>query len=220
MKKTYVYVDGFNLYYRALKGTSHKWLDILALVRGLLDADNDIQGLRYFTAPVSGKLDPQQPVRQNQYLRALGTLPCVTVHLGNFLTKEKVRPLVKPLADGTTHVKIWNTEEKGSDVNLATYLVHDAWRGLYDVAVVLSQDTDLCEPLRIVRDEIGKDVGLIWLDGTQPGKMGKVSTFVRHVTTSRLAAAQFPPTIQAKKGKLIRCPAEWMPSASSSSGTI
>lgn len=46
VKKTYVYVDGFNLYYRALKGTPHKWLDILALVRGLLDPDNDIRQIR------------------------------------------------------------------------------------------------------------------------------------------------------------------------------
>lgn len=93
VKRTFVYVDGFNLYYRALKGTPHKWLDILALVRNLLDADNDIQKIRYFTAPVSGKLDPGQPVRQDTYLRALRTLPCVEVHFGNFLTKQKVRPL-------------------------------------------------------------------------------------------------------------------------------
>ena len=211
MKRTYVYVDGFNLYYRALKGTPHKWLDILALLRGLLDPDNDVLKIRYFTAPISGKLDPGQPARQEAYLRALRTLPCVEVHFGNFLTKPKVRPLVQPLADGTTHVRIWNTEEKGSDVNLATYLVHDAWRDLYDVAVVLSQDTDLVTPVRITRDEIGKTVGLVWLDGTQPGKLGGVASFVRHVTPNRLAAAQFPPVLQGRNGKAIQRPATWAP---------
>lgn len=118
--------------------------------------------------------------------------------------------LVQPLADGTTHVKVWNTEEKGSDVNLATYLVHDAWRGLYDVAVVLSQDTDLCEPLRIVRDEVSKPVGLVWLDSTQPGKLGAAASFVRHVTPSRLAAAQFAPVLVGRNGKPIKRPAEWI----------
>lgn len=209
VKRTYVYVDGFNLYYRALKGTPHKWLDILALVQGLLDSDNHILKIRYFTARVSGKVDPGQPVRQETYIRALETLTCVEVHYGNFLTKQKIRPLVHPLADGTTHVKVWNTEEKGSDVNLATHLVHDAWRGAYDVAVVLSQDTDLCEPLRIVRDELAKPVGLIWLDGTQPGKLGNMVSFVRHVTAARLAAAQFPPTVRGRKGRAIVCPSEW-----------
>jgi len=69
VKCTYVYVDGFNLYYRALKRTKYKWLNIATLVKGLLDSDNDIQCIRYFTAPVSGKHDPGQPVRQQRYLQ-------------------------------------------------------------------------------------------------------------------------------------------------------
>ena len=54
MKRTYVYVDGFNLYYRALKNTKYQWLNLEALVKGLLDHDNDIRCIRCFTAPVSG----------------------------------------------------------------------------------------------------------------------------------------------------------------------
>ncbi|HVH69249.1 MAG TPA: hypothetical protein VM716_15380 [Gemmatimonadales bacterium] len=34
--KTYVYVDGFNLYYGAVKGTPFKWLDIRQLCQLLL----------------------------------------------------------------------------------------------------------------------------------------------------------------------------------------
>ena len=66
VKRTYVYVDGFNLYYRALRKTKFKWLDLEALVRGLLDADNSVDRSRYFTAPVSGKFDPGVPVRQQR----------------------------------------------------------------------------------------------------------------------------------------------------------
>jgi uncharacterized LabA/DUF88 family protein len=210
LKRTYVYVDGFNLYYRALRGTRYKWLDLQALVAALLDPDNEIQLIRYFTAPVSGKLDPSQPIRQQRYLQALRTLPNVTIHLGNFLTKPKIRPLVKPVPGGPTHVQIYNTEEKGSDVNLATYLIHDAWRNLFDVAVVLSQDTDLVEPVRIVRDEIKKDIGVVCLDGGKPGKLAAYGSFIRHITPSRLAAAQFPETIQfGKKGKSVTRPVEW-----------
>ena len=68
--------------------------------------------------------------------------------------------------------------------------------------------------------QIGKDVGLIWLDGTQPGKMGKVASFVRHITPSRLGAAQFPNPVQGRKGKVIHCPAEWMPAAGGASGAV
>lgn len=210
MKRTYVYVDGFNLYYRALRGTPYKWLNLEALTKGLLDPDNDIQRIRYFTAPVSGKLDPGQPIRQQRYLQALSTIPSVTIHQGNFLTKPKMRPLVHPQPSGPTHVEIYNTEEKGSDVNLATYLIHDAWRDLFDVAVVLSQDTDLVEPVRIVRDEIKKAIGVVCLDGLAPGKLAKHGSFIRHITHGRLAAAQFPETITfGRKGKTATRPPEW-----------
>ncbi len=210
VKRTYVYVDGFNLYYRALRKTKFKWLDLEALVRGLLDADNEIARIRYFTAPVSGKFDPGVPVRQQRYLQALRTLPSVSIHEGNFLTAPKMRPLVNPSEGGPTHVEIWNTEEKGSDVNLATYLIHDAWRDLFDVAVVLSQDTDLNEPVRIVRDEINKPIGVIILDGKAPGKLAKYGSFIRHITPADLAASQFLDIVPfGQRGKVVQRPVEW-----------
>jgi hypothetical protein len=121
-----------------------------------------------------------------------------------------MRPLVNPTPGGPTHVEIWNTEEKGSDVNLATYLIHDAWRNLFDVAVVLSQDTDLVEPVRIVRDEIGKDIGVVWLDGQRPGKLANYGSFTRQLTESRLATAQFPDQMEVgKKRKIVQRPNSW-----------
>ena len=36
MKKVIAYIDGFNLYYRALKDTKYKWLDPEALVKNLM----------------------------------------------------------------------------------------------------------------------------------------------------------------------------------------
>jgi hypothetical protein len=210
MKRTYIYVDGFNLYYRALRKTRFKWLNIEALVQGLLDTDNVIEKIRYFTAPVSGKLDPGQPIRQQRYLDALRTLPTITIHHGNFLTTRKIRPLVNPIPGGPSHAEIWNTEEKGSDVNLATYLIHDAWRNLFDVAIILSQDTDLKEPVRIVKEEIGKSVGVVCLDGRAAGSLARQGTFIRHITPSRLAAAQFPDTLTfGKRGKQVTRPLEW-----------
>jgi hypothetical protein len=204
-------VDGFNLYYRALKqNPQYKWLNLRLLAQRLLDSDNQIDGIRYFTAPVSGRRDPDQPIRQQQYLQALSTLPSVTVHLGNFLMTPRLRPLVNPVDGGPTHVEIWNSEEKGSDVNLAAYLIHDAWRGLFDVALVLSQDTDLNEPVRIVHDEIGKSIGVVVLDGKAPGKLAKYGNFVRHITHADLAAAQFPNTVAfGKKGKTVTRPSTW-----------
>jgi hypothetical protein len=207
--RTYVYVDGFNLYYRALRGTPYKWLNLDTLASGLLDPQNRIEKIRYFTAPVGGKLDPDQPIRQQRYIRALSSLPHLTVHFGSFLTTNKIRPLASPLPGGPTHVEIINSEEKGSDVNLASFLIHDACLDRFDVALVFSQDTDLLEPVRIVLADHAKPVGVVVLDGKQPGRLAKSASFKRDVTHTRLKAAQFPDTISLASGKSVTRPPSW-----------
>ena len=52
--RTVVYIDGFNLYYRALKGTRHKWLDIVALSRAALPSTCNVIRVNYYTARVWG----------------------------------------------------------------------------------------------------------------------------------------------------------------------
>lgn len=46
-----VYVDGFNLYYGAVKGTPHRWLDLGKLFKFLLPRDHIVR-IRYFTGPI------------------------------------------------------------------------------------------------------------------------------------------------------------------------
>lgn len=54
MSRTNVYIDGFNLFYGALKGSPYKWLDLEALCHQLLPKDS-IHRIRYFTAKVSAR---------------------------------------------------------------------------------------------------------------------------------------------------------------------
>ena len=49
-------------------------------------------------------------------------------------------------------------EEKGSDVNLTADLLNDAWRGQFDSAVVISDDTDLVAPVRMVTEGLKRPV--------------------------------------------------------------
>ncbi len=93
--KTNVYVDGFNLYYGCLKNTPYRWLDIAELCRLMLPKDH-INQIKYFTALVSARpTDPDQPVRQQTYLRALRTIPNFTLVYGSFLMgKSKQRRIV------------------------------------------------------------------------------------------------------------------------------
>jgi hypothetical protein len=204
-----VYVDGFNLYYGALKNTRYKWLDLDALFRRILPG-YDIQRIRYFSARVSGRAgNPQAPSRQGIYLRALRTLPNVTIHLGHFLTSEVSMPLAYPPATGPRTVKVIKTEEKGSDVNLATYLLVDAMRGDCDVAAVVSNDSDLCEPIRIVQQELGVPVGLL-NPHPRPSQtlLSLKPAFVRPIRSGPLSASQFPAVMTDAKGKFTR-PSAW-----------
>ena len=128
MLLTNVYIDGFNLYFGALKGTPYKWLDLDALCRRLLPK-HQIGRIRYFTAIVSARSnDPSGPDRQWIYLRALETKPNISVRFGEFLTSRVWMPLVAPQPGGPRFAQVIKTEEKGSDVNLATYLLADAFR--------------------------------------------------------------------------------------------
>lgn len=143
--RTNVYIDGFNLYYGAVKGAPYRWLDIDALSRCLLQPPrHQIHCVRYFTAAIAARPnDPQGPARQDAYLRALATLPTVSIHRGHFLTSY---PRMRLAADPTQAVQVIKTEEKGSDVNLATLLLADAFRGDAECFVLVTNDSDLAGP--------------------------------------------------------------------------
>jgi len=207
--RTFIYVDGFNLYNRALIKTQFKWLDLRSLCTWLLDSANQIEEIKYYTARVSGRRDPDQPTRQNAYLRALKTLPGLSIYYGRFLPKISNRPLVRPIPDLPKYVDVHSTEEKGSDVNPASHLIWVGARNAFGVAVVISKDTDLVEPIRIVRHEMGKPVGVLCPDGACPPHLAAVASFVRHINDTVLAARQFPSTVRTHAGREIHKPRVW-----------
>lgn len=213
--RTNVYVDGFNLYYR-VKGTPYRWLDIAKLCHHILP-HNTINRIRYFTARViPPPSDPEQAQRQQIYLRALATLPNLTIHYGHFLRHRVRMALVAPLPNGPRTVEVWKTEEKGSDVNLATYLLLDAFDGDYEAAVIISNDSDLQLPIRLVRKRFG--VRVVVLHPVRPSKGGQKLT--KSVDLAKAASksiiiddqalqnAQFPPVLYDRTGTITK-PAEW-----------
>ncbi len=203
--RTIIYVDGFNLYYRALKDTRFKWLDLKGLFTAMFPA-HKIVAIKYYTANVSSKISPGGPARQQLYLNALATLPEILIFKGNFLVNStwghlKQPPRFKPTAT-TAHIDpppikalILKPEEKGSDVNLASHLVNDGWKNNFDEAAVVSNDTDLVEPIRIVVEELKKPVGVVFplRNPLKPAaSLMNVATFIKRIRPNSLAASQFP----------------------------
>lgn len=180
--------------------------------------DDVLLRVRYYTSLVTGRTDDGQPQRQDAYIRALAGLPCLTIHIGNFATRRVCRPLVEPIplvypkANGMQYVMVHNTEEKASDVNLASHLLRDGYTDQYAAAVVVSSDTDLVEPLRIVKEENRKPVVLLYPDYERksvPKKLARVTSTVRFISKRDLACCQLPNPAPARNGELIVRPAEW-----------
>ena len=205
--RTIVYVDSFNLYYGALKRTSYKWLNLDCLFSMLL-RKNEIMKIKYFTARMESTTHkPSRATNQQLYLRALGTLPAVEIHFGRFLTTTTRMPL----ADSTVRprtVEVLKTEEKGSDVNLGTHLLMDAFDGAFDLAVVVSNDSDLLLPIQIVRQRFHLKVGIINPHPSHARSLKENSDWMWPLRRGPLSASQFPDQLIDAAGS-FRKPSTW-----------
>lgn len=207
--RTIIYIDGFNLYYGCLKGTPHKWLDLKALFQSLLKPENQIVEIKYFTAKVKSKpTDPSAPQRQQAYIRALEAhIPEVSIHYGHFLQHNQRMANANPPPNT---VEVIKTEEKGSDVNLAVQMLNDAWLNSYDCAVVVSNDSDMAESMRLIRQHHqNKVLGLITPGHNKTSQQLKQhANFVKTIRSSNLLSnCQLPQNIP---GTSIHKPADWV----------
>ena len=207
---TNLYIDGFNLYYRALKDTEFRWLDLRKLAETLFP-DDVIQRICYFTALINPRpRNPNQLRRQLVYLRALSSLPGFETHYGTFRPRTKTRPLAQPIPGLPEYVQILDSEEKGLDVNLATRLLIDGFNGDYEQAAVISNDSDLASPIRYVRDGLGLRVTVVNPDNSNNTHrdLEDAATYVRRLRRSHLRRSQFPASLQDGQGVITK-PAAW-----------
>ena len=205
---TYVYVDGFNLYFGAVRRTPYKWLDPAAMCARLLPG-HDVQRIRYFTARVSARpSNPNAPVHQQMYLRALSTIETLTIHYGHFLQHVVRMPAFKPGPGQERYPLVVKTEEKGSDVNIATHLVADGYEERYACAVLVTNDSDLVEPVRIVRERLGRSVGILNPHQHPSRHLKKHATFFKRIRPGVLRVSQFPNDLADRVGRFHK-PSAW-----------
>ena len=210
-----IYVDGFNLYRQKLQHhPDTKWLDLGALA-SLLIPTHTIQRIRYFTAMVRPALgtDPRAPIRQQIYVRALRTNPKVTIHEGQYRNDVRMMPAL-PIgfddAGRIKRVKVRKTEEKGSDVNLASYMVFDACRDDADLYVLVSNDSDFAAMLTLLREELDASWALLSpVDNPNQRLLALDPILIKRIRRGALLASQLPSELRSAGHGIIRRPSEW-----------
>jgi len=119
-------------------------------------------------------------------------------------------PLANPAPGFPRTVEVVKTEEKGTDVNIATYILLDAFRRDCDLTVVISNDADLAEPMRILTTEFNQPVGLVNpFSGHPCRELGMLhSVFRRRIRNQVLRECQLPGKLRDGTG-IIHRPPEW-----------
>ncbi len=200
-----VYVDGLNLYH-GLKSRGWRryyWLNLRRLAERLLRPGQSLVAVRYFTARFQPRRDdPDRTLRQDTYLKALETLPDLTIQYGYHLPKTGTCRRC-----GAT----WATfEEKMTDVNIAVALLHDAMRDAFDTAIVVSADSDLIGPINtVLRSYTDKRVVVAFPPNRHSEELHHQATAAFRLGRRIIADSQLPDQVIDVNGFVLRKPSRW-----------
>jgi len=215
MKRTIVYIDGFNLYYGLLKGTANKWLDLRKFSQALLREDHEVVAVKYFTARAKPfPYDRESVDRQDAYLQVVKRMGEVELIEG-FYNKNITRvPVVEDSCKSCATpsnglVKVMKLEEKGSDVNIATAMLVDAFQGKADAFVLISGDADFIRPVMTIRKDLGKTV-LVYDPHERRSELERYASYYKSIPRDLPAQCQLPDEVEVgTHGHKIRRPLAW-----------
>lgn len=201
-ERVLTYIDGFNLYFgmRDANFRRYFWLNVVEMSRSLLQANQTLAGVKYFSSRISGPDDKRK--RQSCYLDALSTCPELRMYYGNFLAKP-----IRCRACSAS----WNSqEEKMTDVRIATEMLSDAYMNHFDVAILVSGDSDLVPPIQAIhRDFPKKRVIVFFPPERQSINLKKAAKGSGQIGRAMLSKNQFPLEVTTKSGFKLTKPAEW-----------
>lgn len=213
-KKIGVYIDGFNLYYGMRESGFNRfyWLDVSALARQFITTGEQLAYTKYFTARISGGRPTDTPSyraekdakrkRQTNYLDALQATGNVQIIEGHYREDE---------IECKNCGRVWSApEEKMTDVNIATHLIFDAFAGRFDVAVVVSGDSDLVPPIReISRQLAGKRLHVAFPPARYSNELRKVAHTRIRINETMLGKCQLPDEVAVSGGYKVKRPESW-----------
>jgi uncharacterized LabA/DUF88 family protein len=200
-ERVIAYVDGFNLYFGMREAGFDKcrWLNVKKLVESLMQSNQELVGIKYFTSRVSNNPDKQK--RQSTYIDALESVG-IEIYYGNY-------------QDNNLECKrcghVWKSaKEKMTDVNIATANIVDAFKERYDMAMLISGDSDLTPPIKEVH-KIFKNtrVFVAFPPKRHNSSMTIVAKGSLTIGRKKLIDAQFDEVVTSKTGYKLKRPNEW-----------
>jgi hypothetical protein len=202
MERVIAYIDGFNLYF-GLRSKAWKrfyWLNLQKVAQNLLNPRQTLVVTKYFTTRVSYPPDKQR--RQTVFLEALGTLSDFEMYFGHYLRN---RVTCRNCGHSyTTH------HEKMTDVNIATELLADAFQNAFDVALMISADSDLAGPIKKVKVLFPqKRVIAVFPPDRHSQTLKTTADACLRLSRSILARSVFPNTVFKPDGFPLRRPTQW-----------
>ncbi|RZS44825.1 uncharacterized LabA/DUF88 family protein [Herbihabitans rhizosphaerae] len=203
MDRVRVYVDGFNLYFglRAKHGRRLHWLDLEKLATSLLKPSQRLERVVYFTARVRN--DPPAEQRQSDYIDAL-TAHCSRLTLLDGRYQAKTRHCRACGSRWTVY------EEKETDVNIAVSLIEDAVTDRFDMALLVSADSDLCPAVKALkRLRPDKRIIAAFPPSRSSGELRRVVDGAFTIGDAKLRQSQLPDAVTTPAGIVLRRPARW-----------
>jgi uncharacterized LabA/DUF88 family protein len=196
------YIDGFNLYFglRAAGLKRFYWLNVQALARNLLIAEQDLVFTKYFTSRISYPADKER--RQSAFLEALETLDDCRITYGHFQSN--------PQRCRECGNKVMIPNEKMTDVNIAVEMLSDAYQDLFDVALLISADSDLSAPILSIKNLFpDKRVIVAFPPQRHSAQLQRLAHASFQVGRASLAKSVFPDRVPKPDGFILQRPPEW-----------
>lgn len=199
--RTIVYVDGFNLYFGMMQSgfDNCKWLNIKQLIETSLSANQTLIIIKYFTSRVAN--NPAKQKRQTTYLEALETTG-VEIIYGLYKAKEIE-------CNNCGHA--WQvSNEKMTDVNIATHLIIDAFTDKYDTAILISGDSDLVPPIKAVHQQFNnKAVSVFFPPARHNNTVAIAAKGSMILGRKKLSNNQFTNEVTKDDGYILTKPIDW-----------
>ncbi len=205
MRRVITYIDGFNLYFglKAKGWRRYLWLNPQLLGGNLLKSDQQLVGTKYFTARIAAdSRDPDKHRRQGTFLEAIETLPATTIYYGHYLRK--------PQRCFSCGAQWMSHEEKITDVQIAVELLGDAVDDRFDVALVISADSDLAPPITAVRARFpNKTIAVACPPERRSQKLQSVANGYFTLGRKVIQDSQFPDAVLKANGFVLTRPTKW-----------